>query len=139
LVREHSRERAESARIARLMSVEPFRERTLAAIRLITPRDDVLLYLHENGLWRLMQAHGAPARAGAIVGLLRKLEEASGVIRTTRPDEAATFGFDGPDMYRLALCGENVLTEPDGDAIFAIDIGHRIETTGGSYVRPHGT
>lgn len=139
LVRGQERQRAESARVALLMPRDVFQDRAIAAVRIVNDRNEPLLFLFQDGLWRCLQAHLAPALGSTMQSLMNKLDIAEGVVQTRRPEDAASYGFDGPGMIRLALCGANVLSEIDGDVLFAIDIGRSIAATGGSYVRPAGT
>jgi hypothetical protein len=140
LVHRAAEQRRESARIESLVTRKQFfgdaaSGRPIAAVRLIRG-DDIFLYVHHDGLWRCMQAHGAPALASVIHNLLPRLFEAEGVVQTRRAEDAAAFGIGTDETIRLAFCGPDVLTELDGDVIYALEIGRAITATGGSYVRP---
>jgi hypothetical protein len=136
LVRQAATVRSESARIVRVFDAETMLEgRPIAAIR-IRHGDAIYLYIYHEGIWRCMQAHGAPALASKIDAIVPKLFAAEGVVQTTRAEEAAVYGVDTEETIRLALCGAGVLEDPTGDVILAIDIGRSIPATGGSFVRP---
>lgn len=136
LTENQSQQRLQSARIVPLLIDNPFEERPVAAIRLDVGASDVFLYAYHDGIWRCVTTYGAPAENASIEAIIPALVRAQGVIRTTDPSDAASFGLDGEDALRLAICGSELFTHPTGDVIYALDIGRSIPATGGSYVRP---
>lgn len=136
LMQRGAQRRLHSGRIEALLRDNPFQDRSVAAIRLDTGQGDVFLYAYQNGLWRCHTMFGAPAENHMIEALIPALRSAQGVVRSTDPQEAASFGFNEADSLRLSVSGSELFTHPTGDVIYAIDLGRSIPATGGAYVRP---
>lgn len=138
-----TRERQAGVRIEFLLNAEEVftEDRPIAAFRLDRNEQGAQahLYVMTDGVWRSVSAHGTIALNEAIGALVPKLTNAEGYVMTRAAAAAREFGFDTEEMLRLSVCGPDVLTDPGGDVIYALDIGNSIPETGGSYVRPTGT
>jgi hypothetical protein len=139
LTTQQSEQRAASARIGSLFGEEPLQGRTIAAVRVDIGLEHNYLYVYQDGLWRCINANGAPADNDLIESIFPMLLEAQGVVRTTDPAEAAAYGLASDDAVRVSLCGAEVFTDPLGDVILGVDVGRSISATGGSFVRPVGS
>ena len=131
-------QREQTSRVGPLLDEDPFLQRQVAAVRLDSG-DDVHLYVFHDGLWRCVTYHNAPALNEPIEAIIPALINAQGVIRSTDPADAPSFGFDDQHPLRLSVSGSEVFTHHAGDVIYAFDLGRSILATGGSYVRPVNT
>lgn len=138
VTRKQTSQRLQSTRIGPFLAENPFEKRPTGAIRLEYGGQEII-YVYHEGLWRCVTAYAAPAEHEPIEAILPTLVAAEGVVRTSAADDAASFGFANDEVVRLAICGPDVFTDPAGDVILAVDIGHSIASTGGSYARLAGS
>ncbi|TVQ51690.1 MAG: hypothetical protein EA377_12010 [Phycisphaerales bacterium] len=131
-------ERKASAQVTELFSTAMFLENPVAAFRLITADDREWTYIHDEGIWRSVEAFGAPGIQSRMELLLPSLLSARGVIQAKTSEHQAHFGLGGSERIVIAACGPAVLTDPDGDVIAGIEIGRAIPETNSTFVRRLG-
>ncbi|MFH0947149.1 MAG: hypothetical protein V2A76_18330 [Planctomycetota bacterium] len=129
LQRQEQEARDASHRIGRLIPAADRERLSVAAIR-VGPADGPRhLYSPVSGVWRCQTHFNAVAGEEAVQGLLKSLLEGEGVVQSTDPARAGEYGIGLPDSWRLQLLG------PSGATQFEVELGARIPSIGGCYVR----
>lgn len=119
-----SRAISHGPRIERLVDEARAKELVVAALSLRAPKGgERALYLRSRGLWRLVGPQNAVCDGRAIEGLVGRLLGARAVVRTRDPAERARYGLGAGESPLLELCGPQVLTDPAGDALLALELG----------------
>jgi len=132
--------RAGDPPIERLVAAERFAGERVAAIS-IERASGMLLYGRKQGLWRCREAFGAVCDEAQVRALLASLKDARGVERAAGVATEATYGFAAADRITVRFHGPKALEHPDGDVLFAFDVGRSFPDgpNGRSFVREAGS
>ena len=97
-----------------------------AAVGLKVPATgEEFLYVRAEGRWRCHTAFLAPTLDGLVPDLVENLLASRGVVRSSDGPAHASYGLD-PPRYRIALRGPKALSDPNGDELAVIEVGHTL-------------
>ncbi|MBI1382764.1 MAG: hypothetical protein GC161_16950 [Planctomycetaceae bacterium] len=123
--------------VRRLVPEERSKGWSVAALTVARRGERPFLYGRQGGQWRCLSHAKALVAGGAMESLLQALLDGQMSPRGASAD-AATYGLDGVPALRLELHGPGVLSNPDRDVLFTLDVGHHIQGLGTSFVRMPG-
>lgn len=91
-----------------------------------------LRYARMQGMWRCLEAFGAPADARTVESLISKLREAEGRVQSDDPARFANYGIGTRDTVRVALL------DPGLEELWSCELGLASADGDGAFVRPVG-
>ena len=123
--------------VRRLVPEERSRAWSVAALTVARRGERPFVYGRQGGHWRCLSHGQALVVTGAMEELLQAVIEGQ-ISPRGKAADPATYGLDGVPALRLELHGPGVLSRPDRDVLFTLDVGRHIAGLGTSFVRLPG-
>jgi hypothetical protein len=121
------REREPPIGVERLVAAERADALVIAALRVSRPGDGARWTLaRKSGLWRVVDGTQAVCDSRAIEALVSRVLGARALLRSAEAADRRAYGLAPAAEWKLELCGSKVLSSPDGDVLFALDVGRSL-------------